>query len=1062
MPIGFSFNNAVINQPKMMKRLYYLSTWCLSTLLFTLSAFSVNAQTLEADSLALVDLYNDCGGADWSGFDTWLNGPISTWEKVTVDEAMQRVTNVEFKDMHLTGALPASLGNITEMSGKIEMRDDSLLTGALPAFLWKWTKIDRFQVKFSGYTSIETEGLENMVNLTEFNTEGSPIGGMIPGVIFTLPNIEKLYFHDSEFDQLPPEVTQAAALNRLYLNGDNFSELPDMSGMTWGSGAKVRFHDNQLTFEDLEPLVGFLSDANVDEFRYSPQANVGEENYQYPAMGDPVSLAANVGGATNIYQWIKGEEEVGTDATYEIAAFDPNVNSGKYFGIVQNSTVPGLVIMTEPIHLFASALSQDSLALVDLYNNCGGADWSGFDTWLNGPISTWEKVTVDEASQRVTNVEFKDMHLTGALPETLGNITKMGGKIEMRDDSLLTGALPAFLWRWTDVERFQIKFSGYTSIETEGLENMVNLTEFNTEGSPIGGMIPGVIFTLPNIEKLYFHDSEFDQLPPEVTQAAALNRLYLNGDNFSELPDMSGMTWGSGAKVRFHDNQLTFEDLEPLVGFLSDANVDEFRYSPQANVGEENYQYPAMGDPVSLAANVGGADNIYQWIKGTDEEVGTDATYEIAAFDPSVHSGKYLGIVQNTTVPGLVITVEPTHLFASALSQDSLALVDLYNNCGGADWSGFTTWLNGPLKTWEKVTVDSATQRVTNVEFKDMHLTGALPETLGNITKMSGKIEMRDDSLLTGALPAFLWRWTDIDRFQIKFSGYTSIDTEGLDKMVNLTEFNTEGSPIAGMVPGVLFTLPAMQKLYLHDSEFDALPAEFTQASGLDRLYLNGDNLTDLPDMSGMTWGDGAKIRVQNNFLTFEDLEPNVVVASDTLVAELNYSPQATVGMPTLIELMAGDTLRLSIDVGGTANMYQWIIGDEDAIDGATEAMYQKDDVTAADAVKYKVLIQNTLVPGLDLFSEFFSVLVDGVSGIEEQEFEGLKVLGNPVGNTLRIEADENIEMLSLFDMTGRLLEERSINNHSIRLAVDHLQTGVYFAVLRSGNKFHTIKVLKK
>jgi len=327
---------------------------------------------------------------------------------------------------------------------------------------------------------------------------------------------------------------------------------------------------------------------------------------------------------------------------------------------------------------------------------------------------------------------------------------------------------------------------------------------------------------------------------------------------------------------------------------------------------------------------------------------------------------------------------------------------------------------------------------------------------------MSGKIEMRDDSLLTGALPAFLWRWTEVDRFQVKFSGYTSIETEGLENMVNLTEFNTEGSPIGGMIPGVIFTLPKIQKLYFHDSEFDQLPPEVTQATGLDRLYLNGDNFSDLPDLSGMTWGDGAKIRVHENALTFEDLEQNVVLGDDAAVEEFRYSPQANVGMPATIELMAGDTLRLSIDVGGTANMYQWIIGEEDAIDGATEAMYQKDDVTAEDAVKYKVLIQNSLVPGLTLFSEFFSVLVDGVSGIEEQEFEGLKVLGNPVGHLLRIEADELIENLSLFDMTGRLLEQRSINSQSLSLPVDHLQAGVYFAVLRSGNKFHTIKVLKK
>jgi len=1045
-----------------MKRFYQLSIWCLSTILLTLSSLSIHAQTLEADSLALVDLYNNCGGANWVGFDSWLNGPISTWEEVTVDPTLNRVTHVGFKNMELTGTLPNSLGNMDEMGGKIEIHDDEGLTGELPAFLWKWTKVDRFQVKRSGFTSINTTGLENMVNLTEFNTEATPIEGTIPAVIFTLPNIEKLYFHDSEFDAVPSEVTQATSLTRLYLNGDKLKELPDMSGMTWGSGAKVRLHNNQFTFEDLEPLMGFAEDANVVEFRYSPQANVGAESYVYPEVGAPTSLVADVGGANNVYQWIKAdEEEVGTSATFEIPSFDPNVHSGKYFAVVQNTVVPGLVIMTEPTHLFASALAQDSLALVDLYNGCGGSSWQGFDTWLNGPLSSWEEVTVDEATQRVTHVGFKNMDLTGTLPATLGNMTMMGGKIEIHDDVGLTGELPAFLWRWTNVDRFQVKRSGYTSINTDGLENMVNLTEFNTEATPIGGTIPGVIFTLPNIEKLYFHDSEFDALPPEATQVTGLTRLYLNGDNFSELPDMSGMTWGDGAKVRVHNNFLTFEDLEQNVAVGSAAGVAEFRYSPQANVGEETYVYPAIGDPVSVGVEVGGTANVYQWIKG-EEEVSTDAIYEIPTFDPSVHSGKYFGVIQNTTVPGLVIMTEPTHLYASAFAQDSLALVDLYNNCGGADWEGFGTWLNGPLKDWEQVTLDSTTQRVTNVVFKDMHLTGALPETLGNITKMSGKIEMRDDSLLTGALPAFLWRWVDVERFQIKFSGYTSIETEGLENMVNLTEFNTEGTPITGTIPGVIFTLPNIEKLYFHDSEFDALPPEATQVSGLTRLYLNGDNFSELPDMSGMTWGDGAKVRVHNNFLTFEDLEQNVAVGSATGVEEFRYSPQANIGEPTTIELMAGETLSLSVDVGGTANSYTWIIGEDAVIDGATEATYEKEGVTTDDAVKYKVLVQNSIVTGLDIFSEFFSVIVDGVSSIEEPQFAGLKILGNPVANELRLEADEKIELIHIVDVAGKVVKQQRVNSTSVQVQVNELQAGVYFVVLSTEGEFHTVRIVKK
>lgn len=323
--------------------------------------------------------------------------------------------------------------------------------------------------------------------------------------------------------------------------------------------------------------------------------------------------------------------------------------------------------------------------------------------------------------------------------------------------------------------------------------------------------------------------------------------------------------------------------------------------------------------------------------------------------------------------------------------QDSLALVAFYWATDGPNWTsnqdgfgfdglssewqdrydgGFNKWLNGPIKDWEAVTVDSATQRVTNVVFKDMNLKGALPETLGNITKMGGKIEIRNDSLLVGAVPSFLWRWTDVERFQVKFSGFTSIDTDGMENMVNLTEFNTEGTPIAGTVPGIIFTLSAMEKIYIHDSEYDGLPAELTSISGLTRLYLNGNLLTSLPDMSEMTWGDGAKIRVQDNKLTFEDLEPNMAVASDMFVAEFNYSPQANVGMPAAIDLMMGETLNLSVDVGGSANIYTWITGEDTVIEGATETTYQKEGVTVEDALSYKALIQSNLVPGLDIFSE--------------------------------------------------------------------------------------------
>ncbi|WP_235296268.1 T9SS type A sorting domain-containing protein [Portibacter marinus] len=1033
-------------------------------LLACLSFFTsnLNAQDLAADSLALVDLYNQCGGENWDGFESWFNGPLSTWRDVTVDSATQRVTHVEFINMSLVGTLPSSLGNLDQMSGKIQLNGHEGLTGELPAFLWNWVNVERFQVKFCGYTSIDVTGMENMVNLTEFNSENTPIAGMVPAVIFELPAMDKLYLHDSEYDALPPNITSISGYTRLYLNGNNLTEIPDMSGITWGDGAKIRVHNNKLDFEDLEPNVSIQDQMPVEEFRYSPQMTTSELTFMYPDVGDTVRLDATIPGSQNVYIWLDGDDEIVAEtAIYEIESFDPAVHSGKYYSVAQSTLVPGLDIVSEPVYLYQSPLIQDSIALADLYNNNGGNTWEGYDTWLNGPIADWEGVTVDSATQRVVGVDFRDMHLTGTLQETLGNLTEISSKIEFRDDTLLVGALPSFLWNWTKVERFQLKFSGITSIETDGVEKMVNLTEFNTEGSPIEGMVPAEFFMLPSMQKLYFHDGEYDALPPEMVTTSGLDRLYLNGNNLTELPDMSNIVWAEGAKIRVHNNHLTFEDLEDNIVLTMDTLVEEFRYSPQAKVGEMMTLMPEPGSEVTLQVPVGGSENVYSWIKGEDL-VGEGESFVITSFDEAVDAGTYYVVVQSPLVPGLDIVSHDIVLLGNAASMDSLALVDLYNFNGGETWVGYDSWLNGPIDTWEGVTVDSLTRRVVGVDFRDMHLIGTLQESLGNLTELSSKVEFRDDSLLVGALPSFLWNWTKVERFQLKFSGITSIETEGVEKMVNLTEFNTEGSPIEGMVPGAFFTLPSMVKLYFHDGNYDALPPELLTSSGLDRLYLNGNNLTDLPDMSGIVWGDGAKVRVHDNFLTFEDLESNVVITQDTLVEEFRYSPQANVGDSTALDLDTGDTLAISVNVGGSSNVYTWIKGEDMVVEGAEEATLQIDSVTTEDSGSYFALVQSPLVPGLDIFSEPTTVSVAPPSGLVELTFDGLKIYGNPVGEKVRIQSEEVIGKVSVFNAAGQLVFRQSYNAKDIQLNLGHLHAGLYHIMLQDDQKYQTISVVKK
>ena len=180
-------------------------------------------------------------------------------------------------------------------------------------------------------------------------------------------------------------------------------------------------------------------------------------------------------------------------------------------------------------------------------------------------------------------------------------------------------------------------------------------------------------------------------------------------------------------------------------------------------------------------------------------------------------------------------------------------------------------------------------------------------------------------------------------------------------------------------------------------------------------------------------------------------------------VAEFRYSPQGNVGMLDTINLNSGDTLSLSVAVGGTANTYMWVKGEDTVIDGATESSFHIDSVDVDDAGSYYAFIQNTIVTGLDIFSERTEVTVAPPSGVDEIDFEGLQVLGNPVDDRLQIKSDELIHMVSVFNANGQLVSRTSYNDaRNVQVEMSNFTSGLYYVMLQNDIKYQTIKVVKK
>src|SRR5689334_18077145 len=96
---------------------------------------------------------------------------------------------------------------------------------------------------------------------------------------------------------------------------------------------------------------------------------------------------------------------------------------------------------------------------------------------------------------------------------------------------------------------------------------------------------------------------------------------------------------------------------------------------------------------------------------------------------------------------------KPSVINAQVDVNDSLALVDLYNSTNGRHWKdGFHWLLSNPVKSWYGVTVEN--NRVTAVTLEYKNLSGSIPESIGNLTRL--RFLFLTGNRLTGSIPKSL------------------------------------------------------------------------------------------------------------------------------------------------------------------------------------------------------------------------------------------------------------------------------------------------------------------
>ncbi len=585
-------------------------------------------------------------------------------------------------------------------------------------------------------------------------------------------------------------------------------------------------------------------------------------------------------------------------------------------------------------------------------------------------------------SLQYLNVEQNQ--LTGSIPAELGNLTNL---IHLYlNDNALSGTVPSELGNLALLEELLVSRNNLSGEFPElGLTNLIwaSLAHNNFSGS-----VPEFFSNNVNMVGIGLANNNFSgSVPTSYALLTSLDRLNISGNELDALPDLSGIT--TLTFFNASNNDFEFDDIEPNVG------ITGITYSPQADLTSPGGVTLEVGEELNVSFTVGGANNTYVWEKDGFALAGQNADNLVVNNVVPSDAGVYRLAITNSVATDLVLYSEEITVTVNTIggvsTNDYNALVDFYNATDGDNWTDNTNWLSTePVNSWHGIT-SVYDGRVRELVLVENNLSGGIPAVVGNLDALR-RLNLSDNDL-TGTIPAEVWTLTNLEQLwlvgnQLTGSipseignlvlmeklhlGWNMFDGDIPDELwnlINLNELAIGRNNLTGSISPSVGNLTDLVQLHLYENNFaGTLPSELQNLSLLEDLLVYDNSFNDLPDFSGL--GNISILGAANNTFEFDDIEPNIGIAT------FGYSPQADIAGPGDMVLNEGDLLDITLPVGGSNNVYQWV---KDGLDlsGQTTDNLLINSVTAADAGTYHLRITNSVATDLTLVSDSFVVTVN-------------------------------------------------------------------------------------
>jgi hypothetical protein len=189
-----------------------------------------------------------------------------------------------------------------------------------------------------------------------------------------------------------------------------------------------------------------------------------------------------------------------------------------------------------------------------------------------------------------------------------------------------------------------------------------------------------------------------------------------------------------------------------------------------------------------------------------------------------------------------------------------------------------------------------------------------------------------------------------------------------------------------------------------------------------------------------------------------------------TVVENINCAVPSDIGVSGITSTSADFFWVASPD---EINGYAWAVmntGSDPTVDMPVDAALEATGTSTASAsglnanTDYDFYIETKCGNNGDSgYAGPFSFTTD-VLGLSKNELEGFKFYPNPASETLNLNAQENIESVSVYNMMSQevLKFSPSANTTATEINISHLEQGSYILKVKSGNRTGVYKMIKK